>query len=274
VLSQGTCQVNKSFVNKSRRNSSKDSVGSLRPSRRGISNLRCSYCSLKFDRTTSFRSQPLTNFGTDSKKIMKQFITAITLTLLFIPAVFAREQTVLARVTVYWASRDSQQQRAAYNGARLRPGHCAVDPDRIPYGSKVIFSDGAECKAIDTGPAVVSRQAARLSGRNVAQRDAIVVDRYFETKEEALAWADMHPHFMTLQVVTPGSKKRPLPEHGTMLAQIKATSNTTAETIVAVQASPGLQTLDASALALLPLIPLWWAVRRRIVRLGLPLRFA
>jgi hypothetical protein len=205
---------------------------------------------------------------------MKLFITAITFTLLFIPAVFAREQTVLARVTVYWASRDSQQQRAAYNGARLRPGHCAVDPDRIPYGSKVVFSDGAECKAIDTGPAVVSRKAARLSGRNAAQREAIVVDRYFETKEEALAWADTHPHFMTLEVVTPGSNKRPLPERGTMLAQAKAISTTMSETIPTVQASSGLQTLDASALALLPLLPLLWAARRRIVRLGLPLRFA
>lgn len=205
---------------------------------------------------------------------MKQFITAIILTLLFIPAVFAREQTVLARVTVYWASRDSQQQRAAYNGTRLRPGHCAVDPDRIPYGSKVVFSDGDECKAVDTGPAVVSRKAARLSGRNAAQREAIVVDRYFETKEEALAWADTHPHFMTLEVVTPGSKKRPLPERGTMLAQAKTTSTPTAETIMAVQAPSGLKTLDATALALLPLIPLLWTARRRIVRLGPPLRYA
>lgn len=205
---------------------------------------------------------------------MKQFITAIILTLLFIPAVFAREQTVLARVTVYWASRDSKQQQAAYNGARLRPGHCAVDPDRIPYGSKVVFADGDECKAVDTGPAVVSRKAARLSGRNAMQREAIVVDRYFETKEEALAWADTHPHFMTLEIVTPGSKKRALPERGTMLAQEKAPSTTAVETIMAVPAPSGLKTLDATALALLPLIPLWWAARRRIVRLGPPLRYA
>jgi hypothetical protein len=205
---------------------------------------------------------------------MKQFITTITFTLLFISAAFAREQTVLARVTVYWASRDAKQQQAAYNGARLRPGHCAVDPDRIPYGSKVVFADGAECKAIDTGPAVVSRQAARLSGRNTEQREAIVVDRYFETKEEALAWADTHPHFMTLQVVTPGSKKRSVPEHGTMLAQAKAPSIAPAEMIMTVQASSGLKTLDATALAFLPLIPLLWVKRRRIVRVGPSLRYA
>ncbi|MEY2531537.1 MAG: hypothetical protein QOI96_1622, partial [Verrucomicrobiota bacterium] len=64
---------------------------------------------------------------------MKLFITAISVALLFAPASFAREQTVLARVTVYWAVADAQQQRAAYNGARLRNGHCAVDPDKIPY---------------------------------------------------------------------------------------------------------------------------------------------
>jgi 3D (Asp-Asp-Asp) domain-containing protein len=205
---------------------------------------------------------------------MKQFITTITFTLLFISAAFAREQTVLARVTVYWASRDAKQQQAAYNGARLRPGHCAVDPDRIPYGSKVVFADGAECKAIDTGPAVVSRKAARLSGRNAEQREAIVVDRYFETKEEALAWADTHPHFMTLQVVIPGSKKRSVPEHGTMLAQAKAPSIAPAEMIMTVQASSGLKTLDATALAFLPLIPLLWVKRRRIVRVGPSLRYA
>jgi hypothetical protein len=205
---------------------------------------------------------------------MKQFITAVTFTLLFVSAALAREQTVLARVTVYWASRDAKEQQAAYNGARLRPGHCAVDPDRIPYGSKVVFADGAECKAVDTGPAVVNRKAARLSGRNAAQREAIVVDRYFETKEEALAWADTHPHFMTLQVVTPGSNKRPLPERGTMLAQTKTTSTMTTETISAVPVPSGLQTMDATAMALLPLIPLLWAARRRVVRVGPPLRYA
>ena len=150
---------------------------------------------------------------------MKLFITAIAFALLFAPAAFAREQTVLARVTVYWAAADAQQQRAAYNGARLRPGHCAVDPDKIPYGSKVVFADGVECKAIDTGPAVVSRKAARLSGRNANQRNALVVDRFFDTKQEALAWADAHPHFMTLRVLEPGSDKKPLPERNTMLAQ-------------------------------------------------------
>ena len=197
---------------------------------------------------------------------MNRFIIAILFALLLTPAAFAREQTVLARVTVYWASRDAKQQQAAYNGAQLRPGHCAVDPDKIPYGSKVLFADGAECKAIDTGPAVVNRQAARRSGRNESQRDAIVVDRYFETKQEALAWADTHSHFMTLRVVTPGSDKRQVPERGTMLAQLNAKSTSAAETIAAaIRAPSGLQTADATAVVLLSLIPFLRVARRRMI---------
>ncbi|HJX24966.1 MAG TPA: hypothetical protein VJ252_02330 [Chthoniobacterales bacterium] len=155
---------------------------------------------------------------------MKQFITAIAFTLLFIPAAFASEQAMLARVTVYWAGGESQQ-HASSNGVRLREGHCAVDPDRIPYGSKVLFSD-ATCTAVDTGPAVVNRKAARLAGRNAAQRSAIVVDRYFETKRLALAWANAHPPFMTVRVVTPGSKQESLPEGGGMLTEVTEGSTT------------------------------------------------
>ena len=114
---------------------------------------------------------------------------------------FAREESILARVTGYWASEGS---KFASTGGRLRPGHCAVDPKRIPYGSKVVFPD-AVCTAVDTGTAVVSRKAARLCGRTASQLKAIVVDRYFETKREAVAWSNAHSEFMILQVVLPGS---------------------------------------------------------------------
>lgn len=194
---------------------------------------------------------------------MKRFITVIGFALLFTPAVFAREQTVLARVTVYWASSDEQQQRASWNGARLRPGHVAVDPDRIPYGSKVVFADGTECKAVDTGPAVVNRKAARLSGRNTTQKNAIVVDRYFETKQQAMAWAASNPHFMTVRVITPGSDKKPLPERGVMLAQ---TGSRPAIVPEKMDAPSGLLTADATMVALLPLVPFLRAARRRMVR--------
>jgi 3D (Asp-Asp-Asp) domain-containing protein len=92
------------------------------------------------------------------------------------------------------------------NGARLREGHCAVDPKKIPYGSKVVFAD-AECVAVDSGPGVVKRKAARSCGRNVAERNAIVIDRFFNTKQKALAWARAHPRFMRVQILTPGTSQ-------------------------------------------------------------------
>ena len=113
------------------------------------------------------------------------------------------EQTLLARVTVYW--RGEGQFHASWNGARLRDGQCAVDPKKIPYGSKVFFPDGP-CLAVDTGPAVVSRKAARLSGHTKVQQSALVIDRFFENKSDAMAWTANHPHFMTVRVCPPDSK--------------------------------------------------------------------
>ena len=131
---------------------------------------------------------------------MKLSYTILFLLLLATPA-FAREESVLARVTSYWAGEGS---KFASTGRRLRPGHCAVDPKRIPYGSKVVFPD-AVCTAVDTGTAVVSRKAARLCGRTASQLKAIVVDRFFDTKQEAEAWSNAHSEFMVLRVVPVGS---------------------------------------------------------------------
>ena len=105
-------------------------------------------------------------------------------------AAFAREESVLARVTSYWVG-EGESGKYASTGGRLRAGHCAVDPKRIPYGSKVVFPDRA-CTAVDTGPAVISRKAARACGRTASQLKAIVVDRFFATKREAMAWKN-HP---------------------------------------------------------------------------------
>src|SRR5437762_5235165 len=117
---------------------------------------------------------------------------------LTIQTAYAAEQPTLARVTTYW--REEGQLRAAWNGARLRNGHCAVDPGKIPYASKIILGD-EELTAVDTGPAVVSRKAARLSGRSRTEREAIVIDRFFETRSQALAWEKSHPHLIRIQIV-------------------------------------------------------------------------
>ena len=114
--------------------------------------------------------------------------------------IFADEHSALARVTVYWHSKGSGA-NASWKGVPLRDGHCAVDPKKIPYGSQVVFHD-AECMAVDTGPDVVNRKASRLCGRSAAERNAIVIDRFFDTKEKALAWAKANPHFMVVQVRT------------------------------------------------------------------------
>jgi hypothetical protein len=118
--------------------------------------------------------------------------------------VFASEYSALARVTVYWHGEVSGA-NAAWNGAPLREDHCAVDPKKIAYGSKVVFRD-AECVAVDSGPDVVNRKAARSCARTAAERNAIVIDRFFHTKEKALAWAKAHPDFMMVRVRTPDTQ--------------------------------------------------------------------
>lgn len=133
--------------------------------------------------------------------------------LLLAPAGFAREQSVLARVTVYWASGGAgsdhwTRQHIGASGARLRTGHCAVDPRRIPYGSKVILPDGT-LVAVDTGSAVRSRKAARRLGRNAIERNAIVIDRFFETKQQALSWAQRNPYFMFVRISPPDLRSGP-----------------------------------------------------------------
>src|SRR5438309_8229862 len=129
-------------------------------------------------------------------------VASIIGVLLLAPWAYATEQPTLARVTTYW--REEGELRAAWNGARLRNGHCAVDPKKIRYGSRILLED-EELIAVDTGPAVVSRKAARHSGHNEAERNAVVIDRFFETKSQAVAWEKSHPHFMKVRVLSPGA---------------------------------------------------------------------
>jgi hypothetical protein len=136
---------------------------------------------------------------------MKGMIVAIGFVLLFGCQPFTSERLMLARVTVYWHG-DGSREIASSNGLRLHVAHCAVDPKKIPYGSKVVFPD-ATCVAVDTGRDVLTRKAARSFGRTLAERNAIVIDRFFNTKEKALAWAGAHPHFMTVRILTPGTKE-------------------------------------------------------------------
>ena len=130
---------------------------------------------------------------------MKGLITTIGFVLVFVFQLVAEDHTTLARVTAYW--REGGSAKAAATGAQLHEGHCAVDPKKIPYGSKVTFGDG-ESKATDTGPAVVKRKAARSAGRTPAERNAVVIDRYFDSKQKAAKWTKEHPHFMNVRIQT------------------------------------------------------------------------
>ena len=131
---------------------------------------------------------------------IKFLTTTFAFLFLGVASLFAREESMLARITVYWPGEG--QLRACSNGARLRNGHCAVDPKRIPYGSHVVFPD-LECVAVDSGPGVVKRTAARACARTAAQHDAIVIDRFFESKQAALSWSAAHPQFMSVRVLPP-----------------------------------------------------------------------
>ena len=178
---------------------------------------------------------------------MKRLVAATGFALLFVPSVVARtretheqrEQSFLARVTVYWATggrgSDSYSRRhKSSTGVRLRVGHCAVDPRRIPYGSKVVFSDGV-FTAVDTGGALITRKAARRSGRTASERNALVIDRFFETKRQALSWANTHPAFMTVQVIPPNYSRAATSQRPKQLSQSapKITAGTVLQTKIA-----------------------------------------
>lgn len=130
-------------------------------------------------------------------------------------ATFAREQSLLARVTVYWT-----RKHQTATSVRLRVGHCAVDPKRIPYGSKVLLPD-TTLTAVDTGKHVITRRAARKAGRTTLERNALVVDRFFETQRQALSWVRTNPHFMTVRVLPPNYRPGTLPSTRVVAASPK-----------------------------------------------------
>jgi len=123
---------------------------------------------------------------------------------------YYRDNSLLARVTVYWAKGGRGSDRytrlhKSATGQRLQQGHCAVDPRRIPFGSHVVLPDGTTLHAVDTGTAVRNRKAARKAGRNNSERNAIVIDKFFETKRQALTWANSNPSFVNVKVIPPNA---------------------------------------------------------------------
>lgn len=141
---------------------------------------------------------------------MKRLIIVLSLGIIATANGFTGDNSLLARVTVYWAhggrgaDRYTRQHKSA-TGLRLQQGHCAVDPQKIPYGSRVVLPDGSALSAVDTGSAVQNRKAARRLGRTTYERNAVVIDKFFETKRQALAWANANPPFVNVKVIPPGA---------------------------------------------------------------------
>jgi hypothetical protein len=141
---------------------------------------------------------------------MKRLLLLLSTSLICASNGFARDDSLLARITVYWAhggrgTDHYTSQHKSATGQRLQQGHCAVDPGKIPYGSRVVLPDGSALSAVDTGSAVRNRKAARGSGRTAYERNAIVIDKFFENKRQALAWANSNPPFVNVKVIPPNA---------------------------------------------------------------------
>jgi len=100
-----------------------------------------------------------------------------------------RTFTRTARVTVYAPDEPrgdywTRRHRAA-TGIRLRNGHCAVDPRRIPYGSTVIVA-GRRLLAVDCGA---------FRGWHV--------DVFFGRWRDARRFDRATPDFLRVTVITP-----------------------------------------------------------------------
>jgi 3D (Asp-Asp-Asp) domain-containing protein len=113
----------------------------------------------------------------------------------------------LARVTAYWACEGDYYTRHGISatGVRLHDGHCAVDPNIIPYGSVVTIAGVGKFLAVDTGSAVISRTAAREGGHTSAERNAIVVDVFFADRDEGERFASSDAKWAPVSWWTPTS---------------------------------------------------------------------
>jgi 3D (Asp-Asp-Asp) domain-containing protein len=112
----------------------------------------------------------------------------------------------LARLTAYWVGEDYYtNHHLSSTGVHLRGGHCAVDPNVIPYGSVVQIPGVGQFLAVDTGSAVVARTAARKEAHNPAERHALVVDLFFENRTQGEHFAAFGPAYAPINWFTPAA---------------------------------------------------------------------
>jgi 3D (Asp-Asp-Asp) domain-containing protein len=111
----------------------------------------------------------------------------------------------LARLTAYWSGEGDYYTRRhlSSTGVRLHEGHCAVDPSVIPYGSVVQIAGLGNYLAVDTGTAVVSRRAARVAGHTSGERNALVIDLYFDERSSGEEFAAHGPKYASISWCKP-----------------------------------------------------------------------
>jgi 3D (Asp-Asp-Asp) domain-containing protein len=116
-----------------------------------------------------------------------------------LPAAAPVVPTRLARITAYWTQEDPcTAQHESSTGVRLHEGVCAVDPKLIPYGSMLQIPGMGNYVAVDTGSAVISREAAVGSAHTAAERNALVIDLFFEHRQEAEDFAAHGPAYVAV----------------------------------------------------------------------------
>ena len=111
----------------------------------------------------------------------------------------------LARMTAYWAGEGDYYTGRCISatGVHLHDGHCAVDPRIIPYGSVVEIAGVGKFLAVDTGSAVISRTAAREGGHTFEERNAIVIDLFFESPSDGEKFAAAASKYASITWWTP-----------------------------------------------------------------------
>jgi 3D (Asp-Asp-Asp) domain-containing protein len=111
--------------------------------------------------------------------------------------------TVLARLTVYWSNgsgTDRWSRRGqSSTGTRLKSGHCAVDPRKIPYGSRVQVFDKETKRPFDTMTAVDTGTAVKY--KKASGGKCIVIDKYFPNKSDALRYDRAMPDYVLVKVI-------------------------------------------------------------------------
>jgi len=100
-----------------------------------------------------------------------------------------------ARITTYWARGGDtdgwSKHHESATGDTLEEGvSAAVDPNLIPFGSDIIIPGWGRRKAQDTGSAVIHRCATHGT--------MPVIDVFFDTKQEALDYAENHPQIVKI----------------------------------------------------------------------------